>query len=70
MYYLYSENRDADQIRSYCEADLRLCLRIMQIVGFLMRRLKKQSNLHRKIKHITFDQLIKLLILKVILSKP
>ena len=30
LYYIYtcSENKGADQLRSYCEADLRLCLRI------------------------------------------
>ena len=25
MYYLYSKNKGADQLRSYCAADLRLC---------------------------------------------
>ena len=25
LYYLYSENKGADQLRSYCAADLRLC---------------------------------------------
>ena len=28
MCYPSSENKDADQLRSYCEADLRLCFRI------------------------------------------
>ena len=28
LYYAYSENKDADQLRGYCEADLRLCFRI------------------------------------------
>ena len=28
LYVLYSENKGADQLRSYCEADLRLCFRI------------------------------------------
>ena len=28
MYFPYSENKGADQLRSYCEADLRLCFRI------------------------------------------
>ena len=28
LYYLYSENKGADQLRSYCAADLRLCFRI------------------------------------------
>ena len=28
LYYPRSENKGADQLRSYCEADLRLCFRI------------------------------------------
>ena len=28
LYYLSSENKGADQLHSYCEADLRLCFRI------------------------------------------
>ena len=28
FYYPYSENKDADQLRGYREADLRLCFRI------------------------------------------
>ena len=28
MYYQCSENKGADQLRSYCEADLRLCFRV------------------------------------------
>ena len=28
MYYPCSENKGADQLHSYCEADLRLCFRI------------------------------------------
>ena len=39
MYYLCSENKGADQLRGYHEADLRLCLSHMQNVGFLMTRL-------------------------------
>ena len=48
MFYPCSENKGADQLRSYCEADLRLCfLSRMQIVGFPMRGLiyKRHSNL-------------------------
>ena len=40
LYYPCSENKGADQLRSYCEADLRLCFSPMQIDGFPMRRLK------------------------------
>ena len=41
MYYQCSENKGADQLRGYREADLRLCFRIMhmQIVGFLISTL-------------------------------
>ena len=39
LYYPCSENKGADQLRGYREADLRLCFRIMRIVGFLMSRL-------------------------------
>ena len=28
LYYQCSENKGADQLRSYCEADLRLCFRL------------------------------------------
>ena len=35
LYYASSENKGADQLRGYREADLRLCFRLkMQIVGF------------------------------------
>ena len=30
-----SENNGADQLRSYCQADLRLCFRQVKISGFL-----------------------------------
>ena len=40
MYYPYSENKGADQLRSYCAADLRLCFRICKNAGFLTTRLK------------------------------
>ena len=39
LYLPCSENKGADQLRGYREADLRLCFRIMQIVGILMRLL-------------------------------
>ena len=34
MYYLCSENKGADQLRSYWEADLRLCFRIYKMLIF------------------------------------
>ena len=33
--YLSSENKSADQLRSYCEADLRLCFRLCRLLVFL-----------------------------------
>ena len=36
MYYPCSENKGADQLRGYREADLRLCFRIYKKSGFLM----------------------------------
>ena len=37
LYYLCSENKDADQLRGYCEADLRLCFRICKTLVFSRR---------------------------------
>ena len=34
LYYLYSENKGADQLRGYREADLRLCFRIGKTLVF------------------------------------
>ena len=39
LHYLCSENKGADQLRGYREADLRLCFSHMQKVGFVMTRL-------------------------------
>ena len=38
LYYLCSENKEADQLRSYCAADLHHCFHICK-TGFLMTRL-------------------------------
>ena len=35
LYYLCSENKDADQLRGYREADLRLCFSICKKASFL-----------------------------------
>ena len=34
LYYQSSENKGADQLRSYCKADLRLCFRICILLVF------------------------------------
>ena len=35
LYYPCSENKVADQLCSYCEADLRLCFRLCRLLVFL-----------------------------------
>ena len=35
LYYPCSKNKGANQLRSYCEADLRLCFRICSLLVFL-----------------------------------
>ena len=34
LYYTSSESKGADQLRSYCEADLRLCFRLCRLLVF------------------------------------
>ena len=34
LYYPCSENKGVDQLRGYCEADLRLCFRICKLLVF------------------------------------
>ena len=34
LYYPSSENKGADQLRGYCEADLRLCFRLCRLLVF------------------------------------
>ena len=34
LYYACGENKGADQLRSYCEADLRLCFRLCRLLVF------------------------------------
>ena len=46
LYYLCSENKGDDRLRSYCEADLHLCFRICKmLVFFLKKRLNYQCLL-------------------------
>ena len=37
LYYPYSENKGADQLRGYCKADLHLCFRICKKTVFSQR---------------------------------
>ena len=52
LYYPSSENKGADQLRGYHEADLRHCFRILQNVGFLMTRLK-YHQIHTLLAHLS-----------------
>ena len=54
LYYLCSENKGADQLCSYCEADLCLCLHICRLlvfscVGSYVSTMEKLSSAMRKI---------------------
>ena len=44
MYYPCSENKDADQLRGYREADLRLCFRPCKLLVFSRTGSNKTSN--------------------------
>ena len=44
MYYTCSENKDADQLRGYREADLRLCFRPCKLLVFSRTGSFKKSN--------------------------
>ena len=48
LYYPSSENKGADRLRSYCEADLRLCVRLCRLLVFPCGG----SNLNRKLNDI------------------
>ena len=54
MYYLYSKNKGADQLRGYREADLRLCFSICRKPVFSRRgsnnRKEKNINVSSEIK--------------------
>ena len=44
LYYLSSENKDADQLCSYCEADLRLCFRLCRLLVFPCSYINQRTN--------------------------
>ena len=44
MYYPYSENKGADQLRGYREADLRLCFRLWKKTVFSWRGLNQNGD--------------------------
>ena len=51
MYYPCSENKDADQLRGYREADLRLCFRPCKLLVFS----HTGSNFKETIKRLAFE---------------
>ena len=48
LYYPYSENKGANQLRSYCTADLRLCFRICknQLVDLIENTFRREEALY------------------------
>ena len=57
LYYPCSENKDADQLRGYCEADLRLCFCICKKPVFSRRG--SYSNINANILNFTRTKIIK-----------
>ena len=49
MYYPCSENKGADQLRGYCEADLHLCFRICKKTVFSQRGSFQNEHFNDKI---------------------
>ena len=72
LYYPSSENKGTDQLRSYCEADLRLCFRLCRLLVFprLISFISGKMNEIRKKKvYLKFDCLNELVILFVTISR-
>ena len=66
LYYLCSENKDADHVRGYREADLRLCFRICKNPVFSrrssyhsidMKMIKKLDNMSQNIIIMTLSMI-------------
>ena len=55
LYYLCSENKGADQLRGYCEADLRLCFRKCKKLAVFSRRGSCLSPLFSGFLSLTID---------------
>ena len=45
LYYPSSENKGADQLRGYREADLRLCFRICRLLVFSFEPMHEKTNI-------------------------
>ena len=59
MYYPCSENKGADQLRGYREADLRLCFRLCKLLVFSCTGSYIMSS-HEKKKNFVFSSPIEL----------
>ena len=55
-HYPCSENKGADQLRGYCAADLRLCVRIFKKLVFSQRgsNTKNRENWHIAVRSVQF----------------
>ena len=60
LYYLYSENKGADQLRGYREADLRLCFRICKKPVYSRRGSYIESGRSCPFSRMTNEQTIPL----------
>ena len=68
LFYLCSENKGADQLRGYREADLRLCFRICKKLVFSRRSSNDpafKQNMDRHNIH-TGHQILKMLLLIIV----
>ena len=52
LYYPSSENKDADQLCGYREADLRLCFRICRTLVFSWRGSNKKNNVYSQFNYM------------------
>ena len=58
LYYPSSENKGADQLRSYREADLRLCFRLCRLLVFHLLTIKQLTTFTTLLKYGRFFGLL------------
>ena len=74
MYYLCSENKGADQLCSYCTADLRLCFRMTKIqfshdaAKMMIESLPEEKKVSLLHTHLDFDSRFLQLFISLIVS--
>ena len=56
LYYPCSENKGADQLRGYREADLRLCFRLSKLLDFSCGGSYINEPCHEKTNNVVFEQ--------------